>query len=110
MMTTARQAGALLLRLLENPEVVRIYHTSAGLCFRHCLQVAEQAGRPEVLAEVLRAQATQFEVLGWELNESGRKQSWSVRFESKRGEATSWRRAAYQVQGSVLQIPRLIGL
>lgn len=110
MATTIQRAGELFLRLLENPEALRIYHRSAGVCFRHFLQVAEQAERPEVLAEVLRAQVVRLEVLAWELDEFGRKQSWSVRFESKRGEFTSWRRAAYQMAGSILRVPQLVGL
>jgi hypothetical protein len=73
MATITWTATALFLRLLENPEVLRIYHCSAGLCFRHCLQASEQAEWPEVLAEVLRAQVARLEVLGWELEEFSRK-------------------------------------
>jgi hypothetical protein len=88
---------ALLLAALGDAPTARRYEVSHGLCLRHllALPLASRAGAP---ARVLEAR---LRVLGWELEEAGRKSGWSVRHEARGRETTAWRRAAAQLDGRV---------
>jgi hypothetical protein len=97
--TTTRRVLDLILRVLEDSYGRKAYHESAGVCLRHCVAGANLAEVPEALDEVLAAQIARLRVIEWELEESARKTSWSVRYESKGPEDDAWRRAASQLYG-----------
>jgi hypothetical protein len=97
--TVTRQRLDLLLRALEDPHGRKVYHATHGLCLRHCIEAANLAEVPAALAELLSAQIARLRVLEWELGETSRKSSWSVRYEAKGPETSAWRRAAYQFCG-----------
>ena len=97
--TTTQRRLELILRLLEDPLGRKAYHGGSGLCLRHCIQAANLAEVPAGLDELLSAQIARLRVLEWELEESSRKNNWSVRYEPKGPESDVWRRAAYQFCG-----------
>jgi len=71
----------------------------AGASVRHGIEAANLAEVPSALAELLSAQIARLRVLEWELEESSRKNNWSVRYEPKGPESDVWRRAAYKFCG-----------
>ncbi len=97
--TTTQRTLELILRLLEDPLGRKAYHAGWGLCLRHCIQAANLAEVPAALDELLSAQIAHLRVLEWELEESSRKNNWSLRYEPKGPESDVWRRAAYQFCG-----------
>jgi len=96
---TTRRTIDLILRVMEDPAGRQAYHQAWGLCLRHCIAAASIAENPDALSELLAAQITRLRLLEWELQESGRKLNWSVRYEPKGPEESAWRRAAYQFCG-----------
>jgi hypothetical protein len=90
----ARETDLIMAGLLDRPIAAR-YARSHGLCLRHVLALPDD--RPAaVTRRVLRARLA---ILAWELEEAGRKSSWSVRFEARGDEVTAWRRAPAQLDG-----------
>lgn len=96
---TTRRVLDLVLRALEHPAGRQAYHAGWGLCLRHCIAAAGVAEVPEALAEIIKAQIARLRLLEWELNETSRKVSWSVRYEPKGPEQSAWRRAAQMFCG-----------
>jgi hypothetical protein len=97
--TITRRRLELVLRVLEDPQGRKAYHEGWGLCLRHCVQAASLAEVPSALAELISAQIARLRVLEWELEESSRKNNWSVRYEPGGPESDVWRRAAHQFCG-----------
>jgi hypothetical protein len=97
--TIASRRLELILRVLEDPAGRKAYHAGWGLCLRHCVQAATLAEVPTALTELLSAQIARLRVLEWNLQESSRKDNWSIRYEPKGAESEVWRRAAYQLCG-----------
>ncbi|HXF96336.1 MAG TPA: hypothetical protein VNI61_09580 [Gemmatimonadales bacterium] len=93
--TAERRAMELVIAALADGPTRQLYLRSHGLCFRHA---AGAWGRPgaSLFREVLGARLA---VLAWELDEVGRKSSWTARHEPKGPERTAWRRAATLVDG-----------
>jgi hypothetical protein len=89
----------LILRALEDPVGRKAYHAGSGLCLRHCIEAVNLAEAPAALAELLSAQIARLRILEWELEESSRKDNWSVRYEPRGLESDAWRRAAHQFCG-----------
>jgi hypothetical protein len=71
------------------------YQESHGICLRHlrCIESPEAAALPR---RVLRAR---LEIIAWELEEAGRKSSWSYRYEARGDEDSAWRRAPVLLDG-----------
>jgi hypothetical protein len=88
---------ALLLAALSDRPTAEIYEGAHGLCARHVLALGRLNGGGTPL-RVLRARLA---VLAWELEEAGRRASWSVRHERNGDELTAWKRAPAQLDGRV---------
>jgi hypothetical protein len=96
---TTRRKLDLILRILEDPRGRKVYRNASGVCLRHCVAAADVARVPEAFAELLSAQIARLRMLEWELDESSRKNNWSVRYETNGPESDIWRRAACQFCG-----------
>lgn len=96
---TARdRTAALIAASVGHPGVRRAYEEGDGLCLRHLPSALAQS-RPEEALVLLRAARVRLAVLGWELEESLRKQSWGARFEGAGPEGGAWHRAAEFLSG-----------
>lgn len=100
--TTADRNCDLLVRGLADPDTLRIFQASGGLCFRHLPQALGLCVDSAVLGALARTQRTRLELLQWELQEFQRKQSWTLRYEPKGAESDAWRRAIARYTGSEL--------
>lgn len=86
----------LLLRACRDSEVGERYARSHGICVHHLLRVRGRQRAPALLGEVA---AARLGVLAWELEEAGRKSSWSYRHEPAGPEASAWLRAPALLDG-----------
>ncbi|HLQ32096.1 MAG TPA: hypothetical protein VK457_05370 [Chloroflexota bacterium] len=97
---SARQRLAELIALaMSDPATRDAYEHSAGLCYRHLPLACGAARDQEQLRALSSTARSRLEILQWELDEVLRKESWSVRYEPRRGEVSAWRRTAAQVSG-----------
>jgi hypothetical protein len=94
---SARAASerALLAATLHDAPTARRYETVHGLCARH------GRGFPDTTGLARRVLDARLRVLHWELEEAGRKSSWTMRHEPRGPESTAWRRAPAQLDGRV---------
>lgn len=89
--------AVLLAAALDDRPTARVYEESHGLCLRHSLGT-DRAPGPALIRDQLR---TRLAILAWELEEAGRKSSWSGRYEARWNEATAWLRAPAFLDGRV---------
>ncbi|HEX5467216.1 MAG TPA: hypothetical protein VFW92_11135, partial [Candidatus Limnocylindrales bacterium] len=89
--TAAQRVTALLDATLEQPAVAQAYAAAPGLCLRH-LDRAMTGLSAAARVSVIRHAVVVSGALGWELEESIRKSSWSVRYEPPGPEVDAWRR------------------
>lgn len=73
------------------------YGRSHGVCLRHLSSLASQEPN-SLLHQVISARLS---VLGWELEEAGRKSSWSNRHQTRGDEITAWFRTPGALDGWV---------
>jgi hypothetical protein len=97
--TAAHRTCDLLVRGLADPDTLDVYQESDGLCFHHLSLALGFCKDAAVAGSLVRTQRTRAEVLQWELQEYGRKQSWTLRYEPKETEQDAWRRAVSQYVG-----------
>lgn len=95
--TAEQRETALLLAALADRPLARAYERTHGLCVHHLLRLPPGA-RAAIPRRLGRARLG---LLAWELEESVRKVSWSVRYESRGTEATAWLRAPALLDGRV---------
>jgi hypothetical protein len=76
-----------------------LYERSDGLCLRHLEMAASRMG-PASFEVALGVAGGRVALLLWELEEAGRKSSWSVRHEPRGPERTAWARALAALSGS----------
>jgi hypothetical protein len=98
--TTAARSCDLLARGIADPDTLRVYQRSSGLCFRHLPEAPSFFRDPVELRALVRDQRTRLELLQWELQEFQRKQNWTLRYEPNGVEGTAWRRAVDKYTGS----------
>jgi hypothetical protein len=82
---------------LDDAPTARRYEASHGLCLRHTVALPHGLAR-DLAVGVLTSRLT---TLAWELDEAGRKASWSFRYESHGPEMTAWYRAPALLDGRV---------
>lgn len=97
--TAAARTCDLISRALADPETLRIYQKSDGICFRHLPRTVGFSTDPAALDALLRTQKVRLEMLQWEIREYQRKQSWTLRHEPKGPEQTVSRRSATRYTG-----------
>ncbi|HUL41882.1 MAG TPA: hypothetical protein VLV32_08265 [Burkholderiales bacterium] len=83
----------LLFRLLEERRYRLGFENGYGLCMRHFSRALAQANAISVARVIASVEGAKLARLGWELEETLRKESWSARPETKGTEQTAWRRA-----------------
>ncbi|HZU18541.1 MAG TPA: hypothetical protein VFD01_18300 [Candidatus Dormibacteraeota bacterium] len=108
--TRTHRLADLLGHALRDPETARVYRDQRGACLHHLaiLVGASPSGQEATL--VLETELARLEVLRWELEETLRKESWSVRYETEGDEQSAGRRASEQLAGSGLEERSLIGV
>ncbi|HMJ50414.1 MAG TPA: hypothetical protein VK440_07610, partial [Burkholderiales bacterium] len=87
------QALNLLFCLLEEPGNRRAFENGYGLCVKHFSRALARADGVPVAGVIVNIESAKLARLGWELDETLRKESWSARPETKGTEQTAWRRA-----------------
>jgi hypothetical protein len=105
---TLRQ-GRLLALALPDAGTWSAYERSVGVCLPDLTVVLSAISDRDQATSLVRTSLTKLEILAWELDEAGRRQSWSVRYEPKGGERTAWLRAAAQLSGAVQTDDPLVG-
>jgi hypothetical protein len=95
--TSEQRTLKLLLAALSDRSFRFTYSRSHGLCMRHLPSMASK-GTTSLPHRVFSAR---LRVLAWELDEAGRKSSWSNRHERKGDETTAWFRAPGLLDGWV---------
>lgn len=96
--TARERTAALIAASIGHPVVRTAYEEGDGLCLRHLPSALAQS-RPEDALVLIRAARVRLAVLGWELEEFLRKQSWGARFEGAGPEGGAWHRAAEFLSG-----------
>lgn len=91
-----RTLELLLVALSDRPFRLE-YERSHGLCLRHLPGMASE----ETSGLLRRVFGARLRVLAWELQEAGRKSSWSNRHERRGDETTAWSRAPGLLDGWV---------
>jgi hypothetical protein len=99
--TAAEKACNLLARGLEDPGTRLVYCEGSSVCFHHLPLALEFVASDDVRGVLLHSQRVRLEVLAWELSEFSRKVNWSVRYENKGSEQSSWKRAVAQYSGTL---------
>jgi hypothetical protein len=109
METAARRALELIGALLLEDVHARAFHVGYGLCVPHYLLAQHLALPPATAAVIEDVEGARLAELEWTLAETQRKDSWSMRPETRGAEQAAWREALRRFAGTSVGVSRKPG-